>query len=50
LKNTVSKQNKKEERLLEELEGEKRKVEKYREEVFKLEARSTSFSEKIASL
>jgi uncharacterized coiled-coil DUF342 family protein len=50
LKNTLSKQTRKEERLLEDLENEKKKTEKYREEAFKQEAKNNSFSEKIANL
>ena len=50
LKGSLSKQQKKEERLLEELECERKKVEKFREEMFKMETKNNTLAAKVNRL
>ena len=50
LKASLAKQLKKEERLSEELDCERRKVEKFRDEIFKLQARNNSLTDKVNRL
>ena len=50
LKNSLNKQLKKEQRSIEQLDCERRKVQKYREQVFKLQAKNNSSHDKINRL
>lgn len=50
LRATIAKQTKKEEKIMEEMEAERRKSERYKEEASRAEGKSNALAEKVAAL